>query len=83
VKTARERQRWLKGEPIAYRDVTVPSLTTLFSEDTAVWQRLAPAGTRAQPSEKAELTKTHQVSWPGCHAKLLSLSLYLPCLSSM
>lgn len=39
-----------------------------------MWQCLAPTGTGAQPSEKAELTKTHQVSWPGHYAGLLSLS---------
>lgn len=55
--------------------MTVPSLMTLFSEVTAVWQCLGPAGTGAQSSEKAELTKTHQVSWPGHCAGLLSLSL--------
>lgn len=55
--------------------MTVPSLMTLFSEDTAVWQCLGSAGTGAQSSEKAELTKTHQVSWPGRCAGLLSLSL--------
>lgn len=51
-------------------DVAVPSLMTMFSH----WGT-SPA--------KAELTKSHQVFWPGCWTGLMSLSLYLPCLLSM